>query len=104
MTNSAFAELNAAHAAAPEGRGAERPITDFKIMDLSTGGSLFASRPTLFDYIKTREELQARADDLFARLAGAQAHIGQKIPVKDAAEAHRALASRRTIGATVLLC
>jgi NADPH2:quinone reductase len=81
------------------------PIADFKILDLATGGSLFATRPMLFDYIKTREELQARADDLFTRLAGNQikAHIGQKMALKDAAEAHRALASRRTVGATVLL-
>jgi NADPH2:quinone reductase len=81
------------------------PITDFKILDLAAGGSLFASRPMLFDYIKTRPELQARADDLFARLAAGEvkAHVGQTLPLRDAAEAQRALASRRTIGATVLL-
>ena len=44
-------------------------IADFKLADLAAGGSLFATRPTLFDYIKSREELQARAADLFARLA-----------------------------------
>ena len=44
-------------------------ITDFKLSDLAAGGSLYASRPTLFDYIKSSEELQARAADLFARLA-----------------------------------
>jgi NADPH2:quinone reductase len=81
------------------------PIADFKVLDLATGGSLFATRPMLFDYIKTREELQARAADLFARLAGAEinAHVGQRMALRDAAEAHRALASRRTVGATVLL-
>jgi NADPH2:quinone reductase len=80
------------------------PIADFKISDLSVGGSLFATRPTLFDYIKTREELQARADDLFARLAAGQvsSHIGQRMALRNAADAHRALASRATIGATVL--
>jgi NADPH2:quinone reductase len=81
------------------------PITDFKIADLAAGGSLYASRPTLFDYIKSHAELQARARDLFARLAGGeiQAHIGQRMPLRAAADAHRALASRRTVGATVLL-
>jgi NADPH2:quinone reductase len=81
------------------------PITDFKILDLASGGSLFASRPMLFDYIKTRPELQARADELFARLAAGEvkAHVGQTLALRDAAEAHRGLASRRTIGATVLL-
>ena len=81
------------------------PITDFKLADLAAGGSLYASRPTLFDYIKSRAELQARAGDLFARLTAGeiQAHVGQLMPLREAAEAHRALASRRTVGATVLL-
>jgi NADPH:quinone reductase len=80
-------------------------IADFKISDLVSGGSLFASRPALFDYIRSREELRMRADDLFARMAAGsiQAHIGQRLPLKDAAEAHRALAARRTTGSTVLL-
>ena len=81
------------------------PIADFKLLDLATGGSLFATRPMLFDYIKTQGELQSRADDLFARLAAGdiKAHVGQKMALRDAADAHRALAGRRTIGATVLL-
>jgi len=81
------------------------PIADFKVMDLATGGSLFASRPMLFDYIKAASELQMRADDLFARLASGavKAHVGQRMALRDAAEAHRALASRRTVGATVLV-
>ncbi|HTV94834.1 MAG TPA: quinone oxidoreductase [Steroidobacteraceae bacterium] len=80
-------------------------ITEFKLADLASGGSLYASRPTLFDYIRSREELRMRADDLFARLASGaiQAHIGQRFPLREAAEAHRALASRRTIGSTVLM-
>jgi NADPH:quinone reductase len=81
------------------------PIADFKVMDLATGGSLFASRPMLFDYIKAAPELQMRADDLFARLGegAVKAHVGQQMALRDAAEAHRALASRRTVGATVLV-
>ena len=80
-------------------------IADFKFSDLASGGSLFATRPMLFDYIKSRADLSARAADLFARLASGQikAHIGQRIPLQDAASAHRALESRRTMGATVLL-
>jgi NADPH2:quinone reductase len=80
-------------------------ISDFKLADLATGGSLFASRPILFDYIRSREELRMRADDLFGRLAAGTVgvHIGQRLPLQAAAEAHRALASRRTTGSTVLL-
>src|SRR5271156_344941 len=79
-------------------------ITDFKISDLASGGSLYTSRPMLFDYIRGREELRMRAEDLFARLAAGtvRAHMGQRMPLAAAADAHRALASRRTIGATVL--
>jgi NADPH:quinone reductase len=80
-------------------------IADFKFSDLASGGSLYATRPTLFDYIKSREDLASRAADLFARLASGKikAHVGQRVPLRDAAAAHRDLESRRTIGATVLL-
>jgi NADPH2:quinone reductase len=80
-------------------------IADFKFLDLASGGSLYACRPMLFDYLKTREELEQRAGDLFARLAAGEirAHVGQRLELRHAADAHRALAGRRTIGATVLL-
>jgi NADPH2:quinone reductase len=80
-------------------------IADFKFSDLASGGSLFATRPMLFDYIKSREDLSARAADLFAKLeSGAvKAHVGQRVALRDAAAAHRDLEARRTFGATVLL-
>ena len=80
-------------------------IADFKFSDLASAGSLYATRPTLFDYIKSREDLASRAADLFARLASGKikAHIGQRVPLREAAAAHRDLESRRTIGSTVLL-
>jgi NADPH:quinone reductase len=80
-------------------------IADFKFAELASGGSLFATRPMLFDYIKSRDELTVRAADLFARLASGEikAHIGQRAPLSEAAAAHRELEGRRTTGATVLL-
>ena len=80
-------------------------IADFKLSDLAAGGSLYACRPTLFDYTKTREDLTSRAADLFAKLACGEvkAHIGQRLALRDAAIAHRDLEARRTIGSTVLL-
>ncbi len=80
-------------------------IADFKLSDLAAGGSLYACRPTLFDYIKSREELSSRAADLFAKLASGavKAHIGQRVALRDAANAHRDLEARKTIGSTVLL-
>jgi NADPH2:quinone reductase len=81
------------------------PITDFKFSDLAAGGSLYATRPTLFDYIKTRADLTLRAADLFAKVASGavQPHIGQRLPLRDAAEAHRNLEARKTTGSTILL-
>jgi NADPH2:quinone reductase len=80
-------------------------IADFKFSELASGGSLYATRPMLFDYIKRREDLVARAADLFGRLASGQikAHVGQRVALKDAGAAHRELEGRRTMGATVLL-
>ena len=80
-------------------------IADFKFSDLASGGSLFTCRPMLFDYIRSREDLASRAADLFARLTSGEikAHVGQRVALRDAAAAHRALESRGTIGATVLL-
>ena len=80
-------------------------ITDFKFSDLAAGGSLYATRPTLFDYIKTRADLTQRAADLFAKVASGavQPHIGERLPLRDAAQAHRDLEGRKTIGSTILL-
>jgi NADPH:quinone reductase len=80
-------------------------IADFKLSDLASGGSLFATRPKLFDYINSREDLTSRAADLFGRLKTGEvkAHVGQRVPLRDAAAAHRELESRRTMGATVLM-
>jgi NADPH2:quinone reductase len=81
------------------------PITDFKMSDLAAGGSLYATRPTLFDYIKTGDELQRRAVELFAKVASGavRPNIGQRLSLRDAARAHRDLEARRTTGSTILL-
>ncbi|MBA3324563.1 MAG: quinone oxidoreductase [Rhodobacteraceae bacterium] len=80
-------------------------IEGFSLGDLAAGGSLTACRPTLFNYIATREELEARAADLFAMVqSGAiRAEVRQRFALSAAGEAHRALEERRTTGATVLV-
>ena len=72
---------------------------------LSAKGSLYLTRPTLFHYTRTREELQQTADDLFgAIVSGAvKIAINQRFRLGDARAAHEALHSRATTGATVLL-
>jgi NADPH2:quinone reductase len=72
---------------------------------LSAKGSLYLTRPTLFHYTRTHEELQQTADDLFAVIeSGAvKISINQRFKLEDARAAHEALHSRATTGATVLL-
>ena len=71
---------------------------------LSRAGSLFLTRPTLFDYVSTPVELDAAADALFGVIATGQVQvrIGQTFALEDIAAAHVALAGRETTGATLL--
>jgi NADPH:quinone reductase len=71
---------------------------------LAQKGSLFLTRPTLFNYIAGRRELEQSASELFDLvLAGkVKIEIGQRFALKDAAGAHRALEARETTGSTVL--
>jgi NADPH2:quinone reductase len=68
-------------------------------------GSLFLTRPTLFDYVATRAELEASAAALFQRIeSGAvKIDIGQTWPLAEAAKAHTALEARQTTGASLLI-
>lgn len=71
---------------------------------LAQHGSLFFTRPTLAAYCATPAEMRASADALFfAMRAGLRPVVGKTMPLADAAEAHRALESRETVGSTVLL-
>jgi NADPH2:quinone reductase len=74
-------------------------------LELTKRGSLFLTRPTLFNYIASREELTSAARELFAvvRSRKVRVLIGQKYPLREAAEAHRDLEGRRTTGSTVLV-
>jgi NADPH2:quinone reductase len=83
---------------------ASGPVEPFSPLLLSQKGSLFLTRPTLFSYIATREELETAASELFDVVANGKVRveIKQRFPLRDAAEAHRALEGRRTSGSTVL--
>lgn len=72
---------------------------------LSRLGSLFLTRPTLFDYVATPEALDASAKALFDMIIAGKVNveIGQTWPLAEAAEAHRALEARRTTGASLLI-
>ena len=74
-------------------------------LELSKRGSLFLTRPTLFNYIATRQALDAAARELFAAVKSraVRVRIGQRYPLTEAAQAHRDLEARRTTGSTVLI-
>lgn len=84
---------------------ASGPVPAFAPLELSRRGSLFVTRPTLFDYCATSSERRASADRLFAMMLSGkvEVQIGARYPLADAAEAHRALEARQTTGSTVLL-
>lgn len=71
---------------------------------LAAKGSLFLTRPTLASYIATRAELDATTTELFdvVRSGAVKVEVSQVYPLKDAAQAHRALEARKTTGSTVL--
>lgn len=71
---------------------------------LNHKGSLFLTRPTLMDYIATREELEARSSDLFAWAAAGEldVRVDSRWNLADAADAHRRLESRESSGKLLL--
>jgi NADPH:quinone reductase len=80
-------------------------VEAFNLGVLSQKGSLYVTRPTLFTYTATREDLLACANDLFGVVAkGAVAiDLNQRFPLDRAADAHRALEGRETTGSTLLV-
>ena len=81
------------------------PVPPFNLIMLSQKGSLYATRPTLFTYASTHSALNAMASELFALVKEGRIKpdARQTFALKDAAEAHRSLESRKTTGATLLL-
>ena len=80
-------------------------IDPFDIGILSAKGSLYVTRPTLMTYTASRADLERSAQALFDVVAGGAVRItvNQTFPLAEAANAHRALESRRTTGSTILV-
>jgi len=83
---------------------ASGPVDPFPPGILAQKGSLFLTRPTLFNYIADRAELETAARELFDVVESGKVkiEIKQRYPLKDAAEAHRDLEARKTSGSTIL--
>ncbi len=84
---------------------ASGPVDPVSPLELAKRGSLFLTRPALFDFISTPEDLRAAAAELFAVIESSvvKIEICQTWPLAEVADAHRALESRQTTGSTVLL-
>lgn len=85
--------------------GASGQVPAFDIQRLNAGGSLFLTRPTMGDYIATREELTWRAGEVLGALASGDLgiEVGGRYPLAEAATAYDDLEGRRTTGKLLLL-
>jgi len=83
---------------------ASGPVDPFPPGLLAQKGSLFLTRPTLYDYVVKRSELEQAASELFdvVKSGKVRIEVKQRFPLQDAAEAHRALEARKTSGSTIL--
>jgi NADPH2:quinone reductase len=79
-------------------------VPAFEPAILSAKGSLYLTRPTLFHYTRNAKELQETADDLFAVIASnaVKVSVHQRFKLAEARDAHEALHSRATTGASIL--
>ena len=84
---------------------ASGPIEAFNINILQQKGSLFATRPTLVNYVAKREDLLATAKSLFDVVISGKVKIpiNQTYKLKDAQKAHRDLEGRETTGSSILV-
>jgi len=85
--------------------GSSGAVPPFDLIQLSQKGSFYVTRPTLAHYIATREDLERRSGDVFGMIAAGKLklRIDHTYPLKDAAQAHRDLESRKTTGKLLLL-
>ena len=81
------------------------PVPPFDPQRLNAAGSVYLTRPSIGAYTATRDELVARADELFALVADGRlrVRVGATFPLAAAADAHRALEGRATTGKVLLL-
>ncbi len=84
---------------------ASGPVPPFSTSELVKRGSLYVTRPTLFDYTAERADLESMARETFAALKKKwiRIDIRQRYKLADASQAHRDLEGRKTTGASVIL-
>jgi NADPH2:quinone reductase len=85
--------------------GSSGAVPPFDLIQLSTRGSLYITRPTLKDYVATRDELEQRAGEVLGWVADGtlKLRLEHSYPLADAAQAHRELEARKTTGKVLLI-
>jgi NADPH2:quinone reductase len=85
--------------------GSSGAVPPFDLIKLSQKGSLYITRPTLGHYTATRDELEWRANDVLGWIASGELklRIHKTYPLSDAAQAHRDLEGRKTMGKLLLI-
>jgi NADPH2:quinone reductase len=81
------------------------PVPPVDPQRLNAAGSVFLTRPKLFDHVATREELTSRAAAVYSAVAAGtlDVRIGQRYPLAEARTAHEDLQARRTTGKLLLI-
>lgn len=84
---------------------ASGPVPPVDLLRLTAAGSIFLTRPTLGDYLSSREELEWRVGDLFAWMSAGElaVSVAGTLPLAEAARAQEDLAARRTSGKLLLV-
>jgi NADPH:quinone reductase len=80
-------------------------VEPFGLHELTRRGSLYVTRPTLYDFIGERASLEAAAAELFSLVEKRRIaiEVNQTYALRDAAQAHRDLEARKTTGSTILI-
>ena len=83
---------------------ASGPVPPVDPQRLNAAGSVYLTRPGLAHFTRTGEEFAWRAGELFDAIADGSVNVtvSQRYPLADAAQAHRDLQGRQTIGSIVL--
>jgi NADPH:quinone reductase len=85
--------------------GSSGAVPPFDLIELSTKGSLFVTRPTLKHYVQTREDLVARSTEVFHAVAAGKLKVRMEYtyPLADVRQAHIDLAGRKTTGKLLVI-
>src|SRR5277367_248478 len=80
------------------------PVPPVDPQRLNAAGSVYLTRPTLVHFTRTSDEFAWRSGELFAAIADGSLSVtvSRRYPMAEAAQAHRDLQGRQTVGSIVL--